>query len=465
LSRLLKVLAVVVACLVVATAGGVLISRAATRRAAAGPVARTGRHPSATITPSSPAPTTTIAPATTTTTTPQAVSQLAARLDAVLAGTNSCLVVTDGATPLYLHQPGTPMAPASTQKLLVAAAALRVLGPTFRFVTQVMAPAPPVGGRVDALWLVGGGDPLLATPEFIAYQAARARVAGYPWTSLAAVADAVAAAGVRSVPGGIRGDDSRFDRLRFLPVWPASYLQDQEIGALSALPLNEGIQQWQPTTKLATDPPSFAASEVARLLVARHVAVGPSGTDQAAPAGGVVVAQVQSAPLSQIIDAMLAASDNLIAELLVREIDRDTGGVGTTAGGTATVLQQAAALGIFTSGAVMQDGSGLSPGDRATCLELLDALDLGTQPGFEPMAAGLAVAGQTGTLAARFVNSPITGKLHAKTGSIDNAGGLVGVLDVTRPLQFAFLDNQPMNAAQLVAKEDQVVAALAAYPG
>ncbi len=177
-----------------------------------------------------------------------------------------------------------------------------------------------------------------------------------------------------------------------------------------------------------------------------------------------MVAQVSSAPLSQIVASMLRTSDNLLAEVLVREIDRHSGGPGTTAGGTAIVLQQAADLGISVSGAVMLDGSGLSPGDRATCIELLGALELGEQAAFEPIASGLAVAGQTGTLASRYVGSPIAGKLRAKTGSISDAGGLVGVLDVTRPVGFAFLDNQPMTDSQLLTKEDQVVAAVATYP-
>ena len=89
--------------------------------------------------------------------------------------------------------------------------------------------------------------------------------------------------------------------------------------------------------KLAPDPPTLAASELARLLVVRHVAAA-AGPDATAPAGAAVVAQLASAPLSQIVDAMLRASDNLIAEMLVRELDRAEGGTGTTAGGLAVVL-------------------------------------------------------------------------------------------------------------------------------
>lgn len=379
-----------------------------------------------------------------------------------MAGTSSCLRVEDGnGRPLYQHQSSTALVPASTQKLLVAAAALTTLGPDFRFVTSVVAPSAPLAGEVPSLWLVGNGDPLLATPEFIATQASRPRVAGYPWTSLAALADAVAAAGVRRVPGGIGGDDHSLDRLRFLPVWPPLYQQDKEIGLLSALSVNEGLSTLVPQPALALDPPGFAASELARLLGQRQVTTGPSGRDQAAPAKRVVLASVTSAPLSQIVEAMLRASDNWIAELLVRQIDRATGGSGTTAGGLAVVMRDATALGVPTAGVRMDDGSGLSRTDRATCDELLAALDLGRQ--LSPISNGLAVAGLTGTLAFRYQRTPIAGKLRAKTGSLDNVGGMVGELSVGPLLRFALLINKTQPEAAMLAQEDQVVALLATY--
>jgi D-alanyl-D-alanine carboxypeptidase len=94
----------------------------------------------------------------------------------------------------------------------------------------------------------------------------------------------------------------------------------------------------------------------------------------------------------------------------------------------------------------------------------LAALQLGARPGLSPLVDGLAVAARTGTLATRFIGTRVAGKLWAKTGSIDNAGGMVGVLRVTRPIEFALLINQPMSYPQLTAKEDQVVADLATYP-
>ncbi len=386
-------------------------------------------------------------------------------LDAAVAGTNSCVLVEDGnGQTLYQHRADIPLIPASTQKLLVGEAALVTLGPDYRFTTRVMASSAPVNGKVAALWLVGSGDPLLATPEFIAYNAGRARVAGYPWTPLANLASSVAAAGITQVPGGVRGDDSFEDKLRFLPVWPALYQQQQQIGLLSALSVNEGVQFTPPTLTLAQDPPNYAASELARLLQLRQVPVG-SQPDQTVPAGAVVLASVQSAPLSQIVEAMIRASDNWIAELLTRAIDKASGGSGTTAGGVAVVLRNAAQFGIPLTGVHMDDGSGLSRTDRATCRELLAALALGNQAPFSPTLTGLAVAGQTGTMAARYRGTPEAGRLRAKTGSLDGVGAMVGLITVTTPLRFAFIENDATSETVLIQKQDALVAALATFHG
>jgi D-alanyl-D-alanine carboxypeptidase/D-alanyl-D-alanine-endopeptidase (penicillin-binding protein 4) len=473
-TRLIRPLTVVVGILIAITGGAFVVIRT-TGGGATPAVIGAARHEDTSTSEAMAGSTTSsgpaILPAATTTTTAPTTTTLSPRatlttaLDAALAGSNSCLTVQDASgRMLYQHRPDTALIPASTQKLLVAAAALTTLGPNFRFTTQVLAPAPAVNGKVAALWLVGNGDPLLAAPEFIASTAGRVRVAGYPWTPLTSLADSLAATGIKLVASGIRGDDSHQDRLRFLPVWPTLYQTQEQVGLLSALSVNEGIQYTPPKSTLAQDPPNYAAAELARLLQQRSVAVG-SEPDQTAPAGAVVVASVSSAPLSQIVEAMLRASDNWIAELVVRAMDQAAGGTGTTAGGTAIVLRQAAKAGIPLSGVHMDDGSGLSRTDKATCGELLAALDLGLKPSFAPLLSGLAVAGQTGTLATRYRGTAVAGKLRAKTGSLDNAGGMVGEVSVNATSRFAFLDNDTEAEAALVAREDAVIAALAAYPG
>jgi serine-type D-Ala-D-Ala carboxypeptidase/endopeptidase (penicillin-binding protein 4) len=390
-------------------------------------------------------------------------SRLQGRLDAALGPVRACLVVRDGANELYARNADAALAPASTQKLLVAAAALDQLGPDFRFETRVVAPAPPKDGSVDSLWLVGAGDPLLATPEYAAHLAAEPRTRDTPVTPMAALADRLAAAGVHSVPGGIHGDDTRYERLRFLPGWKPSYRDDADVGPVGALVVNSGLDAWKPKDVLTPEPATRSAAELARLLVARGAAAG-SGPDQVAPAGGVVLARIASAPLSQVVAAMLRSSDNLAAELLVRELDRHRGGAGTTAGGTAVATSVAQRLGLPTAGLRLADGSGLDPSDRASCRLLLAAIELADRPGFGALGDGLAVAGVNGTLAKRYGGTPLAGRLAAKTGWIDCAAGMVGRVTVHNPLRFSLLVNGPCDWPSARAVEDRVATALATYP-
>ncbi|HSL59271.1 MAG TPA: D-alanyl-D-alanine carboxypeptidase, partial [Acidimicrobiales bacterium] len=110
----------------------------------------------------------------------------------------ACLVVSDGRTRIVDHQPALPLAPASTEKLLTAAALLEVVGPDSTFRTVLGADTAPVDGRVEGdLWLIGGGDPLLTTAAYRAIFADPAQ----PATELERLADAVVAAGVSEVTG------------------------------------------------------------------------------------------------------------------------------------------------------------------------------------------------------------------------------------------------------------------------
>lgn len=409
------------------------------------------------------APTTAEPPPTSAAPSTTAEGALSARLDAVLFNTDSCLLVSSDATGaiLYDHRGGTALTPASSQKLLVAAAALDRLGPNYRFTTTVVATRHPTSGEVDDLWLVGSGDPVLSSPEFAAELTRDPlTAAGFPTTSMDALAAGLASAGVRRVANGIHGDDSRYERLRYLPSWPALYQTEGDIGPLGALEVDHGLDRWHPDVVTA-DPAGHAAGVLARLLALHGVAAN-QGADADAPSGGVVLASVESPPLWQIVGAMLRSSDNMIAELLVREIDRQAGGRGTTAGGIALVSSAVARLGVPVDGLHLVDGSGLDPGNRASCRTLLGAFDLGDRSRFASMRTGLAVAGQSGTLVNRFLGTPVAGHLQAKTGFIDGANALVGRLDggVGPPLRFALIANGSFPYRVGAALEDRVVAAL-----
>lgn len=431
---------------------------------------------------------------------------LQAEVAAALAGTRSCAVVTDGASPLVEDQPSAQLASASTQKLLLAAAALSALGPDYRFQTNVVSDAPVAGGTLSQAWLVGSGDPMLATPDYAAYLTSRPRWKTAPVTDMASLADQLVARGIHSVPGGIHGDDTALSQQRFLPGWTPGDIAEGDISPVSALPVDEGWQTWVPAYHPVVDPPAAGAARLAGLLSSKGVTSGgvpvpglPGGSipprpparprgkppppgapattpppapsaevaasDGPAPPGATVLASVTSAPLAQIVGFMLRSSDNVTAEVLTRMVGLKVSGTGTTQAGVAAELQVDQSLGIPTAGVGLVDGSGLSASNLVTCSALLGALDLASRPDFEAIGQGLAMPGRSGTLAARFLGTPEQASLAAKTGNISGVAAMVGTLDVTQPLRFALVADGSFSYAGGAAVEDKVVAALAAYRG
>ncbi len=381
-------------------------------------------------------------------------------LDGLLAGVSACVVVREGDRDIVVRRPEVPFTPASTQKILTAAAALSVLGPDFRYETRVVAERPPADGVVGSLWLVGSGDPHLATPEYAAFLAESPRNLGHQVTPLAALADQLVNAGVRTVTGGIHGDDSRYDRTRVVPTWKPNYVADNEVGPLGALVVDSGFPVFRWPETRAADPAAHAASELAGLLAARGVAVSAVGDAAVAPEGAVPVATIRSAPFSEVVASMVRESDNTAAELIAREVGQRTGAGGSTPAGVAAVVAELQRLGLPTAGVRLGDGSGLEATNTVTCGILETAVRT-----VKGLRATLAVAGRSGTLARRLVDTTLEGKLEAKTGTLKGVAGLTGFVDGRRRLSFALLTAGTFSDAEGRVLQDRVVAVLADYPG
>lgn len=99
----------------------------------------------------------------------------------------------------------------------------------------------------------------------------------------------------------------------------------------------------------------------------------------------------------------------------------------------------------------------LSDGDRITCSLLTAALASAPQ-----LAERLAVAGRTGTLKARFVGTPVAGRLHAKTGSLDRISALAGFADnrAGERLAFSYIVNDLPHGESGRELQDAVARAL-----
>jgi D-alanyl-D-alanine carboxypeptidase/D-alanyl-D-alanine-endopeptidase (penicillin-binding protein 4) len=387
------------------------------------------------------------------------------RLDELAAGAEACFrVAVDGLGTVAEGGGEAALVPASTEKLFTAAGALGALGPDFRFETAVVAGGAPRAGTVERLWLVGGGDPTLSTPEWIARLAAEPRYAGLTetLTPLAGLADAIVAAGIRAIPGGITGDGSRYDTPPYLGSWPDSYRDD--VGPLGALVVDDGFDPL--TGEPVGDPALAAAAALARLLVARGVAVGPASVGTP-PEDAAHVASVPSAELPALVTALLSASDNGTAEALALEVDLADGGSGTTAGGVAEITERLRSFGVDTTGVHLVDASGLSRENRATCPALLQTLELAARPELRVLVGGNAIAGARGTLRERFVGTPIQGRFRGKTGSLSGVAGIVGVFDADAgegSPRLSAVYNGPFGEAGGVALTSAAVDAAFAFP-
>lgn len=378
---------------------------------------------------------------------PAADTQLVAALNGIVAQSppDSCLVVREGGRTLVAHRPDVALVPASNLKLLTATAVLASLGPDTTLRTTVAAAAPAAGGVVNGdLYLIGGGDPLLATADYIARFEEPV-----PHDDLAKLADAVVNAGITEIRGAIVGDDGRYDAKRTVATWKSSYVTDNEVGPLSALLVNDGFAKFPPKSSLSVgvvatnDPPAHAATQLRALLAQRGIS-STGARAGAAPAARTELAGVDSMPVRTMVAEMLSQSDNTTAELLTKELGaRATKGAGTTSDGVAAIRATLDKQGIAgLDKVVLADGSGLDTGNRVTCQVLADVLDR-AGPG-SALADGLAVAGQKGTLRTRFVGTPAVGRLAAKTGSLRDARALAGFVATTdgRTLTFAYVSNR-----------------------
>jgi len=390
-------------------------------------------------------------------------SRLQQQLDAAVGTYDGCFDVLTAAGPIASHAPDTSYIGASTQKLLTGAAALAVLGADSTLTTRVVASGDSAGATVEKLVLVGGGDPLLDTAEFRAQLESDPKTAGTPSTPMESLADLVVAKGIRKV-NTLMVDDGRYDAERYNPAWPPNYKTEGQIGPIGALTVNKGFSKLKPVPVPVDDPALAAGNEFARLLRARGVAVNGTPQRGKAPEDATDVAKVESAPLREVVAEVVRSSDNLAAEMLIKEIGVKAAKQGTTAAGTAAAMKKLGELGVPMAGVTMADGSGLGRDNRVTCQALARTVDLGIRPELSSLWTGMAVAGQSGTLADEFQGTGLEGRLRGKTGFLNGVTGLAGLVDVGRPLRFALIINGSFGEADAIKIRARLAQIIAKFP-
>lgn len=379
---------------------------------------------------------------------PVADRRLSSDLQSWLASSpaDTCLVVESEGRQAFEHRPQLPVTGASTQKLLTATALLEAYGPDHTFTTTAAADVAPTGGVVAGdLYLVGGGPADLGTPDWPeAAPGTRPRTIN----DIDGLVDAIEAAGVTRVDGGVVGDGTRYDDQRYEPTMASRLIDQDQVGPIDGLMVNDGFAEFGPDrtysgTVPADDPAVDAARVLTERLRARGIEVAGSPRSGTAPDDAATVATLASPPVSELVADMLATSDNEAAEAGIKEVGVATGASGSWEAGAAGVTSLLGEAGVPLDGVRVVDGSGLSIEGRFTCSTLVDLLTVeDTGP---VVRDGLAVAGETGTLAHSFTGTDAAGRMRAKTGTLRNVTALAGDVDTVpgASLTFAYVANVP----------------------
>ena len=346
--------------------------------------------------------------------------------------------VTDAVTgqQVWEQRADAQMQPASTNKVLTAAAALLTLDRDARVTTTVRAADQTLLPGVVVL--VGAGDPVLsaAAPGQDTWYRDAARISD--------LADQVRSSGVQ--PTAVQVDISLYSGPDMAPGWDPADIEGGDIAPIQSVMLDAG--RIQPTTFESRRSPTPALDAGRALAVA--LGVDPARVTFApGPAGGRQLASVQSAPLIERLRQMMNASDNVMAETIGREIAAATGRPSSFAGGVDAVVSTLAAAGIDVRGAALVDNSGLSVANLLTAMTLDEVVNFAAGPGhpeLRPLVDLLPIAGGSGTLSDRFIGTDprsSAGWLRAKTGSLTKVNSLAGIVTDTsgRVLTFAFISN------------------------
>ncbi len=407
-------------------------------------------------------------------------------------------------------QADRPLLPASAQKAVTAAAALRGLGPSFHFETRIYATGPVVDGVLEGdLVVVGRGDPTLTADKL--------------WRL---VRD-LKTDGLVRVAGDVLLDDTYFSGSPLIAGWSRTVDLDEgpsyfaPIGALAAefggvtvvvrpaalvgmpaivaietpagdavrvtaavdtvgskertrLDLRRVVREEGVTFELeggvrveggdrrfrrsVADPTVYFGGILGHLLAEQGLAVDGRIRRGVLPLGSTLLRTITSPPLASVLMDMNKYSSNFMAEAVLRTLGAELRGAGSTEAGLAAMRAHLDALGIAPEQSQLVNGSGLSRDLRfsasAMTRVLADAARDGTiAPEF---LASLAIGGRDGTLDDRFEDVPDA--VRAKTGTLADTVALVGFVRTAHDelVAFAFFANEikgPVDVLQGLADE------------
>lgn len=386
---------------------------------------------------------------------------------------------------VYSKNPELGVTPASSLKVLTAAAALDTLGENHRFSTEVLTNGQVAKGTLYGnLYLKGYGDPTLMKNDFDHF------------------ASILANRGVKRLSGNIIGDDTWFDTDRLskgIAKEDEAYYYAAQISALTLSPntdydagsviveakpsingrnakvtltpatnvvriINKSktvpkgyrntlkIQREYGTNEIVvtgnvpvgsagkkewiavSNPTAYALDVFKKSLAAKGIKFVPTskvlrGTT---PDNARILLSKKSMPLKQLMIPFLKLSNNTHAEHLAKQMGKVKYGEGSWDAGLQVMKEYAASIGLDLSQWRFEDASGMSHANKVSSNQLTLLLQkVRNEPWYGTYLKGLPIAGGTdrfvgGTLRTRMTSWPAKGNVIAKTGTLDKVSSLSG---------------------------------------
>ncbi len=391
------------------------------------------------------------------------------------SGTSGVLVASLSSGKVVCEsRPKEMLVPASLMKLLTSYSALKKLGPSFRFTTNVMATEEPVEGVISGdIWIKGSGDPFFASENALQ------------------LAKAVREKGIRQIQGGIFVDNTFFqprsERICldsdcagiYNPVVSATAIDFNTLTVKIASPLKagkafsadsgladgyvrvsgqasfgkkggnslrlrsfgatgEGQEQFQLSGRAsvrarvfrfnAADPAGLFAHAMRTALERSGVRVlGTVAKEGTTPSGAKVIVSYDSPRLAELISGLNRYSNNFMAEMLLKSLGGYAAGApGDSEKGIGVIRTTLGEAGIPQETGTLDCGSGLSRFCRVspeTFCRLLFAAwnDNGIR---EEFISSLAANGEHGTLMRRMHQPGLN--VRGKTGTLNDVIGFAG---------------------------------------
>ncbi len=377
-----------------------------------------------------------------------------------------------------------PRNPASTMKLLTTLVALDVLGPAYRWKTDVYALGEITDGRLEGdLLLKGYGDPYLVTERV--WQLVRE----------------LRLEGIHEITGDLVLDDSWFDvgdydpgafdgqPLRAYNVAPNALLMNFKVvrywfrpdgdrvaiqadPALDNLKIDNRLTVKQGycggfqrgiavSSNAAGDKVTFSGrfpSGCERYTLARtalshnEFAFGLFGSmwrgaggkfdggwrNAVAPEDLEPLLSFRSRPLMEMITRVNKHSNNVMARQVLYTLAAEVNGPpGTEKGGRDVIEAWLRERDLEPCALALENGAGLSRHSRV-CASALGAMlrYAWEQPYMPEFLASLSLSGLDGTLRRRFHDGELVGKAHLKTGSLDHVAAIAGYLQARSGRRF-----------------------------